>query len=111
MYSLAADGVCGCSIADLLFVPLAVVALFAPPAACSVLVDAFSILASLSASGSYSFGDSTCYVCLNKNKSFVNVEDDIAYFKAKEEVIIFGDINSHTNFVNFMHNNLSCHIL
>ena len=31
-----------------------------------------------------------------KINPFVNLEDDISYFNAKEEVINFGDINAHT---------------
>ena len=33
---------------------------------------------------------------MDKDKPFANLEDDIAYFKSKGEVIVFGDMNAHT---------------
>ena len=33
--------------------------------------------------------DSNCYACLDNNETFANLEDDIAYFKSKGEVIVF----------------------
>ena len=40
--------------------------------------------------------DSNLYACLDKDKLFANLEDKIAYFKSKGEVIVFGDMNACT---------------
>ena len=40
--------------------------------------------------------DSNFYACLDKDQPFANLEDDIAYFKSKGEVIVFGDMNART---------------
>ena len=37
--------------------------------------------------------DSNFYACLDKDKHFANLKDDIAYFKSKGEVIVFCDMN------------------
>ena len=36
------------------------------------------------------------YACLNREQHFVNREDDIVYFKAKGEGIVFYNMNSLT---------------
>ena len=38
--------------------------------------------------------ESNIYACLDKDQPFANLEDDIAYFKSKGEVIVFGDMNA-----------------
>ena len=40
--------------------------------------------------------DSNIYACLDKDQPFANLEDDIASFKSKGEVIVFGDMNART---------------
>jgi hypothetical protein len=40
--------------------------------------------------------DSNFYACLDKDQPFANLEDDIAYFKSKGEVIVFGNMNART---------------
>ena len=40
--------------------------------------------------------DSNFYASLDKDQPFANLEDDIAYFKSKWEVIVFGDMNART---------------
>ena len=39
--------------------------------------------------------DSNFYVCLDKDKHYTNVEDNIAYFKSKRQVIVFRYKNAH----------------
>ena len=40
--------------------------------------------------------DSNFYAYFDKDQPFANLEDDIAYFKSKGEVIVFGDMNART---------------
>ena len=40
--------------------------------------------------------DFNYYACLDKDQAFFNLEDDIAYFKSKAQVIVFGDMDACT---------------
>ena len=41
--------------------------------------------------------DSNFYACFDKDQTFANLDDDIAYFKSKGEVSgVFGDMNVHS---------------
>ena len=40
--------------------------------------------------------DSNFYNCLDKDQPFVELEEGIVHFKDKGEVIVFGDMNAHT---------------